>query len=170
MDIPMDDMSVPSYFIYREIPSNGDPYDITASPVFFPAKDSDELFDALRNKYPHLKTHSERMRDAVIEFLIEERQTEALSATLSPTVPSLYDSTANTSPWQHSWPSVSMTNFSSPETLAMSTPSFEDSPQVSHPQLARHASTMTSSNATTPPVLEDIQSLHGRAAEAAHPT
>jgi hypothetical protein len=152
------DMSPPTYFIYREIPPNGDPFDATAPPVFFPPKDSDELFDALRIKYPHVKTHSERMRDAVIEFLLEERQTESLSANTSPVMPSLYDSTAAASPWQHSWPSVSSTTLSSPETMAMGTPSFEDSPRARHPQLARHASTATTSTAS-PPVLENMTSV-----------
>jgi len=152
------EMSAPAYFIYREIPPNGDPFDATAPPVFFPAKDSDELFDALRNKYPHVKTHSERMRDAVIEFLLEERHNESLSANTSPTMPSLYDSTAATSPWQYSWPSVSSTTLSSPETMAMGTPSFEESPRSHHPQLARQTSTATASTAS-PPVLENMTSV-----------
>ena len=66
------DMSVPGYFIYRD----SETADPAAPPVFFPPKDSDELFDALRAKYPYVKTHSERMRDAMIEFLLDERQAE----------------------------------------------------------------------------------------------
>merc|ERR1711939_67679 len=71
-EIPMDMPNYDVYFIYRDT-QPGQPFDPTSPPVFFPPKDSDELFDALRAKYPHTKTHSERMRDAIIEFLLNER-------------------------------------------------------------------------------------------------
>lgn len=153
------EIQAPAYFIYRNIPPNGDPFDATAPPVFFPPKGSDELFDALRNKYPHVKTHSERMRDAIIEFLLEECQTESLSGNMSPAISSLYDSTAAGSPWQHSWPSVSSTAFSSPETVALATPSFEESPRTHYSQLARHTSTTTTPSTASPPILEDMTSV-----------
>lgn len=122
----------PSYIIYRDVPA-GELYDPTAPLAFFPPKDSDELFDALRAKYPHLKSHSERMRDATIEFLLEERQAESMSTTVSPAMPSLYDSMTDASPWQQSWPSASMTTLSSPEMTNFATPSFDDSPVPSLP-------------------------------------
>jgi hypothetical protein len=140
---------VPTYFIYRDVPE-GQLYDPTAPLAFCPPKDSDELFDALRAKFPHLKSHSERMRDATIEFLLEEREAEALSANVSPAMPSLYDSMVDNSPWQQSWPSVSMTTLSSPEMANLATPIFENSPKPQIPHLTRsQSSTGTPSDALT---------------------
>jgi hypothetical protein len=141
---------VQGYCIYRDVPE-GQLYDPTATLAFFPPKDSDELFDALRAKFPHLKSHSERMRDATIEFLLQERDAEALSANVSPAMPSLYDSMAETSPWQQSWPSVSMTTLSSPEMTNFATPAFGNSPKPQIPHLMRsQSSTATPSDAQTP--------------------
>ncbi|QIW99896.1 hypothetical protein AMS68_005414 [Peltaster fructicola] len=108
------DMSAPTYFIYREAG------DLTAPLAFFPAKESDELFYALRAKFPHLKTHSERMRDASIEFLKQELDGQ----TASPVVSSI----DATSPWHRlfSDPSISSTANTSPEIAGLRTPSFED--------------------------------------------
>lgn len=136
---------VPSYFIYRDV-VEGQPYDPTATLSFFPPKDSDELFDALRARYPHLKSHSERMRDATIEFLLQERDAETLSANVSPEMPSLYDSmndsVNDTSPWQQSWPSASITTLSSPEMTNLATPAFGNSPHI--PNLTKqHSSSAT---------------------------
>lgn len=50
------------------------PYDAFAKLVFQPPLESDELFDALRETYPGLKTHTERKKQAVLDFLMEERQ------------------------------------------------------------------------------------------------
>lgn len=49
-------------------------YDAFAKLVFEPPLESDELFDALREAYPSLKTHTERKKQAVLDFLMEERQ------------------------------------------------------------------------------------------------
>ncbi|EKG10257.1 hypothetical protein MPH_12639 [Macrophomina phaseolina MS6] len=49
-------------------------YDAFAKLVFEPPLESDELFDALREAYPSLKTHMERKKQAVLDFLMEERQ------------------------------------------------------------------------------------------------
>lgn len=145
------DFSVaPSYVIYRDVPA-GQLYDPTAPLAFWPAKDSDELFDALRAKFPHLKSHSDRMRDATIEFLLQEREAESLSANVSPAMPTLYDSMTETSPWQQSWPSASMTTLSSPEMTSFATPAFGDSPRPQVPQMTRqHSSVATPSDAQTP--------------------
>ena len=155
----------PGYIIYRDV-APGEPYDPMTPPTFFPPKDSDELFDALRVKYPHVKSHSERMRDAIIEFLIEERDTEQLTQILSPTmttemtIPAMTES-SDLSPWQHSWPSASMSTLSSPETMGLATPTFGNSPQPHVPHLARETSSMTSmsvSSETTPatPQMENM--------------
>lgn len=40
---------------------------------FFPPRDSDALFDALRAAFPSGKSHLERMVDAVKDFLVSER-------------------------------------------------------------------------------------------------
>jgi hypothetical protein len=42
-----------------------------------PSKDSDELFEALKKAYPRGTNHRYRMRDALIDFLIEEREAES---------------------------------------------------------------------------------------------
>ncbi|GAB7334287.1 hypothetical protein MBLNU13_g06320t1 [Cladosporium sp. NU13] len=141
---------VPTYLIYRDVPE-GQLYDATAPLAFWPAKDSDELFDALRAKFPHLKTHADRMRDATIEFLLQEREAESLSANVSPAMPTLYDSMTDNSPWQQSWPSVSMTTLSSPEMTNLATPAFDYSPKPQIPHMIRqHSSAATPSDAQTP--------------------
>lgn len=154
-DIPAS--QAPSYIIYRDVPA-GQLYDPTAPLAFFPPKDSDELFDALRAKYPHLKSHSERMRDATIEFLLEERQAESISATVSPTMPSLYDSMADTSPWQQSWPSASMTTLSSPDMTNFATPAF-DSPKPNLPQMARQQSSAETPSESQTPAIDQMTSV-----------
>ncbi|KAK0278474.1 hypothetical protein LTR35_009213 [Friedmanniomyces endolithicus] len=158
--LPMDD-TMPAYFIYRDSPP-GQAYDPAAPPVYFPPKDSDELFDALRLAFPHVKSHTERMRDAMIKFLLEERHAEQLrdSTTIFP------DTTSTApSPWLQSWPSISSTGststFSSPETMDLVTPTFGMSPLPHVPQLTRQYSTApsitaTSSGESSPPALEGM--------------
>ncbi|KAI7717765.1 hypothetical protein KC322_g2350, partial [Hortaea werneckii] len=103
-EIPMDMPNYDGYFIYRDT-QPGQPFDPASPPVFFPPKDSDELFDALRAKYPHTKTHSERMRDAIIEFLLNERESEQMQASNSPAAS--FNEGAAATPWQApSWPSM----------------------------------------------------------------
>jgi hypothetical protein len=141
--------SVTTYFICRDVPG-----DLTAPLVFFPPQDSDELFDILRAKYPHLKSHSERMRDAHIEFLMQEREAEALSANVSPAMPSLYDSMNDASPFQQSWPSASMTTLSSPDMANFTTPSFDNSPKPQIPTFVQQqsSSAATPSDSQTPAI------------------
>ncbi|KAF2167103.1 hypothetical protein M409DRAFT_22537 [Zasmidium cellare ATCC 36951] len=79
-----DDTGMPTYMIYRDV-RPGEPFDPSAPLHFLPPKDSDELFDALRFAFPHLKTHSERLRDATIKFLLEEQH--AYTATPPPPAP-----------------------------------------------------------------------------------
>nr|POE54329.1 hypothetical protein CFP56_41268 [Quercus suber] len=151
----------PGYLIYRPVGLDAQP-DLTAPPVFFPAKDSDELFDALRVKYPLVKSHSERMRDAIIEFLIDERQAEQnqqadlfLATTSTETMPA--DPT-RLSPWQQSWPSMSSdasSSWSSPETHGLATPTSADSPRCARGSRAGTApNTNASSTGATPAALE----------------
>lgn len=161
-------LPAPGYFIYRDTPP-GQPFDPVTPPVFFPPKDSDELFDALRNKYSFVKTHSERMRDAIIEFLLEERQAEQAQMT-----PSTSTQTAAASPWQsQSWPSMSssgtMSTLSSPETLDLATPIFGMSPHPPAPRLSRQYSTAVSTTATStemsPPALEQMTGVFSLSSE-----
>jgi len=158
--LPMDN-TMPAYFIYRDSPP-GQAYDPAAPPVYFPLKDSDELFDALRLAFPHVKSHSERMRDAMIKFLLEERHAEQMRDSTT-----IFADTASTapSPWLQSWPSISSTGststFSSPETLDLVTPTFGMSPLPHVPQLSRQHSTApsitaTSSGESSPPALEGM--------------
>jgi len=69
-------MAFRGYYISRE---SDDP---CASLTFHPAKDSDELHDTLRAAFPHVKTHKERMREAVIEFYLCERAQERRSESI----------------------------------------------------------------------------------------
>ena len=51
-------------------------YDPCAGIEFKPSPSSDELFEALKRAFPRGKNHRARMREAVIEFLIAEREAE----------------------------------------------------------------------------------------------
>lgn len=62
-----------SYRIARATSFDGS-LDPQAKFIFDPPVDSDELFDALRTQYPTIKTHSERKRKAVLDFLVRERE------------------------------------------------------------------------------------------------
>ena len=159
-----------NYIIYRDMPEGI--LDPTAPLVFMPPKDSDELFDALRIKYPHLKTHSERTREAVFDFLLQERQLEQSlssplildSATTSPVQAPYPPLSSDSSPWPASFPSMSSqssTTWSSPETLDLLTPTFGNSPQLFPQirQLTRQESTATAvstSTVTSPPALDQM--------------
>ncbi|KAK5736554.1 hypothetical protein LTR17_007373 [Elasticomyces elasticus] len=159
---PPVDIAMPAYFIYRDTPP-GQPYDPAAPPVYFPPKDSDELFDALRMAFPHVKSHTERMRDAMIKFLLEERDAEQLQNSINPFPDT---TTATPSEWQQSWPSMSSSgtgssSFSSPELFDLATPTFGMSPMPQVPQLSRQYSSAPSIAATSngegsPPALEGM--------------
>ncbi|KAF2458475.1 hypothetical protein BDY21DRAFT_370718 [Lineolata rhizophorae] len=64
------------YRIYRTSYESHDP---TANLRFEPDQDSDELFEALKRAFPNGKKHKARMRDALIQFLIEEQEQERCS-------------------------------------------------------------------------------------------
>jgi hypothetical protein len=141
----------PAYIIYRDVPP-GEPYDATSSLSFFPPKGSDGLFDALREAFPLLKTHSERMRDAIIQFLLEERQGELFELSPATTMESS----------QLTWPSASTgstSNFSSPELLSFATPaSFSDSPQL-------HQASTGLSGKPSPPSLDQMTGVFSLSSE-----
>ncbi|EME46552.1 hypothetical protein DOTSEDRAFT_87081 [Dothistroma septosporum NZE10] len=141
MAIPMM-TEVPAYVVYRDIPA-GEPFDPALPLVFFPPKGSDELFDALRIAFPLVKSHSERMREAVIAFLLGERQddqSQASPATTMDTVPTTRPSMSSECASLHS----------TPESLNYATPASFDSPQPYASQLTRQASTATSSQPSPP--------------------
>lgn len=160
MAVPMinDDIS---YIVYRDI-APGEPFDPTSPLLFFPPKGSDELFDALRIAFPNVKTHSERMRDAIIKYLLEERQDEQLQ--LPQPSPAM---TLNEVPaaWPTLTPETSLSSgsnsmFSSPDLLSFETPaSFTHSPQpqapAQVPQMTRQASVTTSTD-QSPPSLDQM--------------
>lgn len=160
--------STPAYVVYRDI-SNGEPSDPTSPLLFFPPKGSDELFDALRTAFPHLKSHSERMRDAIIQFLLEERQEELLRTSPAQTM----DGTApTTTTWlsasssSSSSSSASTSVLSSPDLLDFATPSsLATSPQTLPPQLTRTASVAASSQAS-PPSLDQMTGVFSLSAES----
>lgn len=151
--------TTPLYIIYRSTPQ-GELFDPTAAPHFFPPKDSDELFDALRAKYPHVRTHSERMRDAIIEFLMEERLADQIMSA-SPTYPAA--TTAAASPLQ-SWPSLSSAAESSDESVYLATPVSATSPHHRPARLNRQLSTTASES--SPPALEQMTSVFSLSTES----
>jgi hypothetical protein len=109
MSVGMD--TVPTYFIYRDVV-----LDPLSPPIFYPAKDSDELFDALRIKYPHVPNHADRMRDAIIDYLLEERAAESFQTSPALTVD------PSTVSWTSASSGTMSSFFNSPDNLAMPTP------------------------------------------------
>ncbi|TKX23716.1 hypothetical protein C1H76_4233 [Elsinoe australis] len=122
------DVNTPTYYIYRDGAST-EAFDPTSPLQFFPPKDSDELFFALRTAFPHVATHSERMRNAVIEFLMNEGQAQVASAQTSPLMPMDSTSFGSTTGSPYS-PYISMTSSSS---------SSDNSPRLSAPSPAVQA-------------------------------
>ena len=149
---------MPTYFIYRDIPPDH-PFDSSATLVFVPPKDSDELFDALRVKYPHLRSHSERTREAVIEFLLDEPLMPH-PAPLQHSTSQVMDPTL-ASPWLESFPSMSSeaSTWGTPETMDLMSPIFGNSPQPHTQQLTRQTSTTASTAASSPPAMEEMTGM-----------
>ncbi|THY16411.1 hypothetical protein D6D01_07708 [Aureobasidium pullulans] len=140
------------YFIYR----SGEQADPTAL-EFCPPKGSDELFFALKVAYPHVKTHSDRMRNAVIEFLKQELTDEQTMA--APAIPMdsdlNYDLSAE-SPWS-SWPSMDSTTstLSSPDLLNLATPASMTSSYA--PTMSRqNSSSQANTSQKAKPGLEEM--------------
>lgn len=157
--------STPAYVVYRDI-SNGEPSDPTSPLLFFPPKGSDELFDALRIAFPHLKSHSERMRDAIIQFLLEERQEELLRTSPAQTMDGTAPTTTTWLSASSSSSSASASVSSSPDLLDFATPSsLATSPQTLPPQLTRTASVAASSQAS-PPSLDQMTGVFSLSAES----
>ncbi|KAI5241359.1 hypothetical protein E4T42_08018 [Aureobasidium subglaciale] len=144
-------MPMVGYFIYR----SGEQADPTAL-EFCPPKGSDELFFALKTAYPHVKTHSDRMRNAVIEFLKQELNAEQTQLE-TPTIPLETDLSfdmSTESPW---WPSMDSTasTLSSPDLFNMATPASMSSSQA--PAMSRqNSSSQPSSSQKARPALEDM--------------
>lgn len=160
MAVPLANDAI-SYIVYRDI-APGEPFDPTSPLLFFPPKGSDELFDALRIAFPNVKTHSERMRDAIIKYLLEERQDEQLQLPQPSPAMTLNDIPAA---WPTLTPETSLSSgsnsmFSSPDLLNFETPaSFTHSPQPQAPpqapQMTRQASVTTSTD-QSPPSLDQM--------------
>lgn len=135
-------MPSPGFVVYRNAAPN-EPYDPCAAPQFYPPKDSDELFFALKAHYPSVKTHSERMRNAVIEFLLKERdeeQQKSQSPNFASVEPSVSFESSATSPWSSN-PSVSSSSaFSSPDLIGLATPASFASPAHRPAQMSRQVS------------------------------
>ena len=78
----------------------------------------------MKTAYPHVKTHSDRMRNAVIEFLKQELTEEQNQMAATPIIPMEADlsyDVSNESPW---WPSMDSTasTLSSPDLYNLATP------------------------------------------------
>jgi len=143
-------LEMPTFFIYRDTGT----VDQGAHLIFFPPKDSDELFDALREAFPQLKSHSERMRQASIEFLIQEQTQSLATASFSQEA---IPTTASPS-WSASFPSMTSatTPWSSPDAFE----SFNSSPQIQslNRQISNATSVATPSEAS-PSGLEQMTSV-----------
>jgi hypothetical protein len=78
-----------------------DPNDTTLGMDFFPPKGSDELHEALKQYYPHLNNLQARMRQASIDFLLDQDQASPASEKPTPNYlpsPSSFPSSAVASP------------------------------------------------------------------------
>ncbi len=144
-------VEMPSYIIYRNT-QPGQLVDLAAPLEFWPPMGSDELFDALRSKFPHLKTHSERVGQATVEFFLEEDMSQFSTPQTA--------TSANVSPWEASLPSFcsEASTWSSPDGIGPATPSL--TPQSS--SLSRQESVSTSfcaQNGDIPPALEQMTSV-----------
>jgi hypothetical protein len=74
MQVPFVMGSARNFYITRV----GEPGDPTAPLEFYPPKGSDELYEALKEAYPHHGNLQARMREAVMEFYLnEQREAEA---------------------------------------------------------------------------------------------
>jgi hypothetical protein len=139
------------YFIYR----SNEQADPTAL-EFCPPKGSDELFFALKTAFPHVKTHSDRMRNAVIEFLKQELDEEQIKMT-TPVIPLDTDLSCDIpteSPW---WPSMDSTasTLSSPDLFNLATPASMSSSQA--PTMSRqNSSSQSSTTQKAKPGLEEM--------------
>ncbi|KAF2758344.1 hypothetical protein EJ05DRAFT_475671 [Pseudovirgaria hyperparasitica] len=136
--------SIQSFRIFRATGADGFSLDAHAKFVFEPALESDELFDALRCSYPEVKTHAERKRQAVLDFLVQEREADmrALDRLISG---------ESTSPVQ-SWSSQSAGQ--TPATTSFgpfpSTNSTQASPVAITPNFTASDSTTTASTPSNP--------------------
>jgi len=143
------------YVIYRDTAA-GEPFDPSSPLQFFPSKDSDELFFALKAAYSSVSTHSERMRNAVIEFLLAEGNSQQTNSQ-SPFIEGLdstfeSNSTSPQSLWQDS---SSDSQTYSPELSDKASPSISVSgPSSSYTQLSSHVRSMT-----TPPAIDQMTSV-----------
>lgn len=169
--LPHFKMPTSGFFIYRDTTA-GEPVDPCAALQFYPAKDSDELFFALKIAYPIVKTHSERMRNAVIDFLIKERDEEQVKNQMPfPNDVSTFESTT-ASPWS-SFPSISSSSsLSSPDLIDLATPASFASPAIpliptmpsipsmpSMPSMNRQLSQASNSNAASTPAIDQMTSV-----------
>ena len=152
-------MEVPNYIIYRDI-QPGQPFYAEAPLLFFPEKDSDELFDILRAKYPFLKTHSQRVGQAVMDFYMEEHRTDITNGQQMSMPQMDQSSEAITSPCPTiltSGDSSDISPWSSPNALSLTMSSFDSSPRTQ--PLTRQTSVATSRYApseSSPPGMEQM--------------
>lgn len=143
------------YVIYRDTPST-EPFDPTAPLQFFPPKDSDDLFFALKMAYPLVSTHAERMRNAVIDFLMGERDAEQAKSQ-SPSFlhqDSSVSMDSSTDSTRQSGSSSSL--LSSPDMMTMPTPSSTTSPAPWAAPMSRTVSNAQSSSSSRAPVTSPL--------------
>jgi hypothetical protein len=67
---------MPQGFFITRVAAPGEPLDMCAPLEFWPPKGSDALHEALKVAYPNEANLSSRMRQAVIDFLLTEQQSE----------------------------------------------------------------------------------------------
>jgi hypothetical protein len=73
-EIRMDSSSMLRERKFRIFRKTGQAEDTQDAFEWDPPRDSDELFAALKHEFPQLKTLRDRMREALIEFLVQERE------------------------------------------------------------------------------------------------
>lgn len=152
-------VSTPTYYIYRE----GQSTDPTAPLTFAPAKGSDELFFALKAAFPAYSTHSERMREAVIQFLLNEQSAPVSASPVAQPAASFSAppwQTSNTCSPNSSWITASSSSSASDGSPVMDTSSTMGQPisrtsTTDAPSFSRHDS-QASVVSESPPSMEQM--------------
>lgn len=81
----------------RKSAQANDPYDPYSGIEFSPDKDSDELFECLKRSFPAGKTHKERMKLALMDFIINEQKEKNPRSLNLPTAKGASESLARSS-------------------------------------------------------------------------
>ena len=89
--------SVPKSKGFKLSRKSNDPYDPYSGIEFSPDKDSDELFECLKRSFPAGKTHKERIKLALMDFIINEQEEKNPRPSNLPTAKGVSESLARSS-------------------------------------------------------------------------